>query len=85
MHDDKTSELLTAFADRDVSGLTPDEIDFVQRMVHERTDYCLEYHLNLAIKRCLLKHAHTKCCPASTADSIRAYISLVYQSRRAAL
>jgi hypothetical protein len=81
--DEDLKEFVSALADRDVSGLSEDQIDFLQHVVHERPDLLGEYQLNIATKLCLIKHAKNVRCPESTAESIKSILYHVYKSRQA--
>lgn len=85
MNDANIAESLSALADKGNSDLTPEELDRLRRLVHERADLFEEYRLILATKLFLQSHSRLECCPKETADSIRAFIAYIYQARRAAL
>ncbi|MBN1448116.1 MAG: hypothetical protein JXA28_09310 [Bacteroidetes bacterium] len=81
--DEELREFISALADRDVSGLSEDQIDFLQHVVHEQPDLLGEYQLNIATKLCLIKHTKNVRCPESTAESIKSILYHVYKSRQA--
>lgn len=85
MTDAQLKELISALADKDAAGLTGEQIDILQRVVHERPELLGEYQLNIATKLCLLKHARQVPCPEATAESIRSILYHVYKSRQASL
>ncbi len=85
MSDEQLNEYISALADKESSGLSDEEVDFLQHVVHERPDLLGEYQLNIATKLCLMKHlSHTR-CPESTAESIKTILYHVYKSRQASL
>jgi hypothetical protein len=85
MTDAQLKEFISALADKDAAGLTCEQVDLLQRVVHERPELLGEYQLNIATKLCLLKHARTVPCPESTSESIRSILYHVYKSRQASL
>jgi hypothetical protein len=85
MSDEQLNEYISALADKETSGLSDEEVDFLQHVVHEKPDLLGEYQLNIATKLCLMKHAQNVRCPESTAESIRTILYHVYKSRQASL
>ena len=85
LSEERLNEYISALADKETSGLTEEEVDFLQHVVHERPELLGEYQLNIATKLCLMKHAHTVRCPESTAESIKSILYHVYKSRQATL
>ncbi len=85
MSEEQLNEYISALADKDSSGLTEEEIDVLQHVVHERPELLGEYQLNIATKLCLMKHARHTRCPESTAESIKTILYHVYKSRQASL
>lgn len=85
MTDDQLKELISALADKDAAGLSSEQVDILQRVVHERPELLGEYQLNIATKLCLLKHTRNVRCPDSTSESIRSILYHVYKSRQASL
>lgn len=85
MSDDELKEFISALADKDAAGLSSEQVEILQRVVHERPELLGEYQLNIATKLCLLKHARYVPCPDSTSESIRTIIYHVYKSRQASL
>ena len=83
LSDEQLKEFISALADKDVSGLSEEQIDFLQHVVHERPELLGEYQLNIATKLCLIKHARSVRCPESTAESIKSILYHVYKSRQA--
>lgn len=84
MNIDDIHEYVTALVDKEVADLTTEEIDFLQRMVHEQPELFGEYQLDIATKLCIARHLKTVCCPKSTSDSIRASINHMFKSQQAA-
>ena len=85
MTDQELKEYLSALADRDAAGLSSEQIDVLQHVVNERPELLGEYHLNIATKLCILKHAKPVRCPEATSESIRSILYHVYKSRQASL
>ncbi len=85
MEDKDLPEYISALVDKETGELTDEEIDLLQRMVHERPEYFGEYQLNLATKLCLHKHMKAVRCPSATSDSIRATLYHVFKSRQASI
>ena len=85
MTDEELKEFISALADKDAAGLSREQVEILQRVVHERPDLLGEYQLNIATKLCLLKHSRHIPCPDSTSESIRTILYHVYKSRQASL
>lgn len=85
MSDEQIKEFISALADKDAAGLTDEQIDILQRVVHERPELFGEYKLNIATKLCLFKHSRSVRCPESTSESIRSILYHVYKSHQASL
>jgi hypothetical protein len=85
MSSEHLQEFISALADKNAAGLTDEEIDVLQHVVHERPELLGEYHMNIATKLCLLKHSKAVRCPDATSESIRSILYHVYKSRQAAL
>ncbi len=85
MSGEELQEYISALADKDAAGLTEEQINVLQHVVHERPELLGEYHLNIATKLCLLKHARAVRCPETTSESIRSILYHVYKSRQATL
>ncbi|HOJ04458.1 MAG TPA: hypothetical protein PK916_10695 [Bacteroidota bacterium] len=85
MTDAELHEYISALADKDAAGLTEEQVNFLQHVVHERPELLGEYQLHLATKLCLLKHSKVVKCPDSTSESIRSILYHVYKSRQATL
>lgn len=85
MTPEELHEYISALADNDAAGLSEDEINILQHVVHERPELLGEYHMNVATKLCLLKHARAVRCPETTSESIRSILYHVYKSRQATL
>ncbi|MBE0642628.1 MAG: hypothetical protein IH600_00945 [Bacteroidetes bacterium] len=85
MTDEELKEFISALADKDAAGLSQEQINVLQHVVHERPELLGEYQLNIATKLCLLKHAKQVPCPESTSESIRSILYHVYKSRQASL
>lgn len=83
MTDEQLKEFISALADKDAAGLSAEQVEILQHVVHERPDLLGEYQLNIATKLCLLKHARQIPCPESTSESIRSILYHVYKSRQA--
>jgi hypothetical protein len=78
-------EYISALADSNAAGLSEEDINILQHVVHEKPELLGEYHMNIATKLCLLKHARTIRCPETTSESIRSILYHVYKSRQATL
>ncbi|MCB2206148.1 hypothetical protein KQI65_15505 [bacterium] len=85
LSEEELNEYISALADKESSGLSDEEVDFLQHVVHERPELLGEYQLNIATKLCLMKHARNTRCPESTAESIKTILYHVYKSRQASL
>ncbi len=85
MNEEQVPEYISALADKEISDLTKEELDFLQRMVHERPEYFGEYQLNVATKLCLAKHVKPTRCPEHTANSIKSLIDYMHRSNKASL
>ncbi|MCZ7558036.1 MAG: hypothetical protein M5R41_16670 [Bacteroidia bacterium] len=78
-------EYISALADSNAAGLSDEDINILQHVVHEKPELLGEYHLNIATKLCLLKHSRSIRCPETTSESIRSILYHVYKSRQATL
>jgi hypothetical protein len=67
-------EYISALADSNAAGLSEEDINILQHVVHEKPELLGEYHMNIATKLCLLKHARTIRCPETTSESIRSIL-----------
>ena len=85
MKPEEVSEYISALVDKEIADLTDEEVEFLQRMVHERPECFGEYQLNIATKLCLHKHLKNVRCPAAISDSIRSTIYHMFKSRQASL
>jgi hypothetical protein len=85
MTDQELKEYISARADKDAAGLSNEQINVLQHVVHEKPELLGEYQLNIATKLCILKHAKPVPCPESTSESIRSILYHVYKSRQASL
>ncbi len=85
MTDEQLKEYISALADRNAAGLSDEQIDVLQHVVREKPEMLGEYHLDIATKLCLLRHAKNVRCPESTSESIRSILYHVYKSRQASL
>ncbi len=85
MTEQELREHISALADRSAAGLSSEQIDLLQHVVHEKPELLGEYQLNIATKLCILKHAKPIPCPESTSESIRSILYHVYKSRQASL
>jgi hypothetical protein len=85
MSEEQLNEFISALADEDSSGLSDEQVDFLQHAVRERPELFGEYRLNIATKLCLMKHGKHVRCPESTAESIRSILYHVHKTRQASL
>ena len=85
MKAEEVPEYISALVDKEITDLTDEEVDVLQRMVHERPELFGEYQLNLATKLCLHKHLKSVRCPTATSDTIRSTIYHLFKSRQATL
>ena len=62
---------ISALADKEISGITDEEIAKLQQLLDDYPSYFGEYQLDLATKLCLIKHSKPAKCPEDTQNNIR--------------
>jgi hypothetical protein len=76
----EVEKYISAFVDKDFTGLTYREIDQLDRYIH-RCPHCFdEMLLELATKLCVEKHRKMISCPSNTFAEIQTYLYHMYKS-----
>ncbi|MBL0173982.1 MAG: hypothetical protein IPP94_01750 [Ignavibacteria bacterium] len=85
MQREDVPEYISALVDKEVTDLSDDEVELLQRMVHERPEYFGEYQITIATKLCLHNHLKSVRCPAGLADTIKSTLHHMFKSKQASL
>jgi hypothetical protein len=85
MQREDVPEYISALVDKEVTDLSDDEVELLQRMVHERPEYFGEYQRTIATKLCLHNRLKSVRCPVGLADTIMSTLHHMFKSKQASL
>lgn len=71
MNKEEIQSYISALADRDISGLSEDEVRTIEKLLDEHPEYFDEYQLDMVTKICLTKHNQQMKCPLDTQAQIK--------------
>ena len=75
---------ISALADKEISGISDEEIDTLEQLLEQYPSYFGEYELDIATKLCLMKHHKPAKCPEETQEAIKSSLQRMLQSLHSA-